>query len=152
MKQLGLVFVLILTGCNHTGNTKQQINDTTKENVSDVSNKNNNGKAIGEEYGGKGAGYGQVKKINMKNQNEIQAYANSIGFNVKIEVTNEGVYMNIDYNNVGNFKPEEIVQKVMEVYGMTERPFVEETYLYRNLDTFLIHTDGKTWEDVYGTK
>ena len=62
----GLVLVLVLTGCNDSGTTRQQIKDnnaaTKRINVSDVSNQNNKGKAIGKEYGGKGTGYGQVKK------------------------------------------------------------------------------------------
>jgi hypothetical protein len=63
MKLLGLVLALALTGCNQVDTTKQQIRDNTTNNVSNVSDKTNNGKAIGQEYGGKGAGYGQVKKI-----------------------------------------------------------------------------------------
>lgn len=54
MKLFGLVLVLVLTGCNQADTTKQQNNDNTT---------NNKGKAIGKEYGGKGTGYGQVKKI-----------------------------------------------------------------------------------------
>jgi hypothetical protein len=60
---LGLVVVLVLTGCNQADTTKQQIKDNTTNNVSNVSNPNNKGKAIGKDYGGKGTGYGQVKKI-----------------------------------------------------------------------------------------
>jgi hypothetical protein len=58
---LGLVLVLalVLTGCNQADTTKQQIKENTTNNVY-TSNK---GKAIGKEYGGKGKGYGQVKKI-----------------------------------------------------------------------------------------
>jgi hypothetical protein len=62
----GLVLVLALTGCNDSGTTQQQITDNNvaiyQTNVSNVSKKANKGKAIGREYGGKGAGYGQVKK------------------------------------------------------------------------------------------
>jgi hypothetical protein len=61
--RLGLVLVLVLTGCNQADTTKQQIKDNTTNKVSNVSNTNNKGKAIGKEYGGKGTGYGQVKKI-----------------------------------------------------------------------------------------
>jgi hypothetical protein len=65
MKLLGLVLILALalTGCNQTDTKKQQISDNTTYDVSNVSDKTNNGKAVGKEYGGKGAGYGQVKKI-----------------------------------------------------------------------------------------
>jgi hypothetical protein len=63
---LGLVLVFALTGCNDRGTTQQQINDNNAANnlthVSDVSNQANKGKAIGKKYGGKGTGYGQVKK------------------------------------------------------------------------------------------
>jgi hypothetical protein len=60
---LVLVIALALIGCNQTDTTKQEIRDNTTNNVSDVSNKTNNGKAVGQDYGGKGTGYGQVKKI-----------------------------------------------------------------------------------------
>jgi hypothetical protein len=65
MRLLGLVLVLALalTGCNQTDTKKQQISDNTTYDVSNVSDKTNNGKAVGKEYGGKGTGYGQVKKI-----------------------------------------------------------------------------------------
>lgn len=63
---LGLVLVLTLTGCNDSGTTQKQNNDnnaaTNLTNVSDVPNQANKGKAIGKNYGGKGTGYGQVKK------------------------------------------------------------------------------------------
>jgi hypothetical protein len=65
LKLLGIVLTLALalTGCNQADTTKQQIGDNTTNNVSYVSDKTNNGKAVGQEYGGKGTGYGQVKKI-----------------------------------------------------------------------------------------
>lgn len=65
MRLLGLVLILALalTGCNQTDTRKQQISDNTTYDVSNVSNKTNNGKAVGKEYGGKGTGYGQIKKI-----------------------------------------------------------------------------------------
>ncbi|NWQ43372.1 hypothetical protein MLOOGBEN_21975 [Bacillus sp. EB106-08-02-XG196] len=65
MRLLGLVLVLALalTGCNQTDTKKQQISGNTTYDVSNVSDKTNNGKAVGKEYGGKGTGYGQVKKI-----------------------------------------------------------------------------------------
>lgn len=67
MKLLGLVFVLVLTGCNNAETPKQQIQDNNVyNNVTDV-NQTNHGKAVGKEYGGKGAGYGQVKKIEPGN-------------------------------------------------------------------------------------
>lgn len=63
MKLLSLVLacILALTACNQTDTAKQQLKDNTTSNVSNVSN-GNNGKAIGKDYGGKGQGYGQVKK------------------------------------------------------------------------------------------
>ena len=65
MRLLGLVLILALalTGCNQTDTRKQQISDNTTYDVSNVSDKTNNGKAVGKEYGGKGTGYGQIKKI-----------------------------------------------------------------------------------------
>ena len=64
MKLLGLLLALALTltGCNQTDTTKQQISENTTYDVSNVSDKTYNGKAVGKEYGGKGTGYGQVKK------------------------------------------------------------------------------------------
>jgi hypothetical protein len=63
MKLSGIVLVLVLalTGCNNAETPKQQIQDNNVTNVSDV-NKTNQGEAVGKEYGGKGTGYGQVKK------------------------------------------------------------------------------------------
>ncbi|MFC0274792.1 hypothetical protein ACFFIX_26125 [Metabacillus herbersteinensis] len=64
MRLLGLVLVLALalTACNQTDTTKNQIKDNNT-NTTNVSNETNRGQAIGKEYGGKGTGYGQVKKI-----------------------------------------------------------------------------------------
>ncbi|MBT2730351.1 hypothetical protein J7E63_26295 [Bacillus sp. ISL-75] len=63
---LGLVLVFALTGCNDNGTTRQQLKDNNVANnltnVSDVPDNANEGHAIGKEFGGKGTGYGQVKK------------------------------------------------------------------------------------------
>jgi hypothetical protein len=62
MRLLGLVLVLALalTACNQTDTTKNQLKDNNL-NTTNVTNEGNVGK--GQEYGGKGQGYGQVKKI-----------------------------------------------------------------------------------------
>jgi hypothetical protein len=57
--RLALVLVFLITGCNPTG-TRQQLKDNNI-NTTKVSNEGNIGK--GQQYGGKGTGYGQVKKI-----------------------------------------------------------------------------------------
>src|SRR5688572_28018810 len=57
---IGIVFLLALTACN-ADDTAKQLNRDNNINTTD---KSNNGKTgVGQEYGGKGTGYGQVKKI-----------------------------------------------------------------------------------------
>jgi hypothetical protein len=56
---LGLILV-VLTGCNQTDTSKNQLKDNNI-NTTNVADKGNIGK--GQKYGGKGTGYGQVKKI-----------------------------------------------------------------------------------------
>ena len=62
MRLLVLILALALTGCNQTDTAKQQISENITYDVSNVSDKTNNGNAFGKEYGGKGTGYGQVQK------------------------------------------------------------------------------------------
>lgn len=97
---LGLVLVYALTGCNESGTTGQQINDnhsaTNQTNVSNVSNQANKGKAIGREYGGKGAGYGQVKKRPPAN---IAPSLNDINEGLSNYLVSKGGYALTDSNS-----------------------------------------------------
>jgi hypothetical protein len=88
MQLLGLVLVLVLTltACNSTDTTMNNLKDN-HTNTTNVTNKGNIGK--GQEYGGRGQGYGQIKKIEgqaVAPENEAPTYEDIIKINVS-EIT-----------------------------------------------------------------
>jgi hypothetical protein len=82
--RLLLTLAFALTACNQTDTTKQQNGDNTTTNVSNVSNKTNNGKAVGQGNGGKGTGYGQVKKIEPSQAVPPSIEAPAIDTNIQV--------------------------------------------------------------------
>lgn len=65
--------------------------------------------------------YGQNEQFERKAIEAVQNYAKEIGFNAIFTRVEEGVVMDIppDY---GNWRPDEMVQKIMELYGIEKYP------------------------------
>ncbi|WP_121614156.1 hypothetical protein [Mesobacillus foraminis] len=78
---------------------------------------------------------GQIEKFEREALEEVRNYAKELGFNAIFTRVGEGIIMDIP-PNYGNWKPEEMVQKIMDLYGMEKRPGGSEVVAGAN--TFLI--------------
>jgi hypothetical protein len=108
-----LVFVLALTGCNQTDTTKNQI----KDNNINTTNVSNQGQAIGKEYGGKGTGYGQIKKVPINKLDELNKYVTYVGKAEKIlSVTVNDNVIDVTFDSWDGVASGVFYTKLFEIY------------------------------------
>jgi hypothetical protein len=98
-----------------------------------------------EEKTNRGHHHGQIKQFDREALEVIQNYAKELGFNAIFTLVKEGIIMDIP-PNYGNWHPEEMVQKIMELYGMEKRPDISEVIAGQN--TFLIYTKFTIQQEI----
>ncbi|WP_374934731.1 hypothetical protein [Neobacillus driksii] len=84
--------------------------------------------------------YGQIEQFERKNIEAVQNYAKEIGFNATFTRVEEGIIMDIPPTGFGNWRPSEMVEKIMELYGIKKYPGGEE--VVEGWNTYLIRIDS----------
>ncbi|MBT2696537.1 hypothetical protein J7E79_03735 [Bacillus sp. ISL-40] len=139
----GLLTITVLGACGQ--NTKDTIvnNDNKKQVTKTEMGSRTNSVQIqtrnvsyAEGNATSGHRYGQIEQFERKAIEEVQNYAKELGFNVPFTRVEEGVIMDTNYKDPGNWRPSEMVKKIMEVYGIEKYPGGDE--IPAGSGTFLI--------------
>lgn len=148
----GLLTITVLGACGQ--NTKDTtVNDVNKKQVTKTEmgsqtkslQLQNRNVSYTEKKTNSGHHYGQIKQFDREALEVVQNYAKELGFNAIFTLDEDGIIMDIP-SDYGNWHPEEMVQKIMEVYGMEKRPDIAEVVEGGN--TWLIYTKVSIQQEI----
>jgi hypothetical protein len=148
----GLMTITVLGACGPDTNDFSLHDDKNEKAKFDMGSRTNSipnqtrNVSYTEKKANRGHHYGHIKQFDRKALEVVRDFATELGFNAIFTLDNDGIIMDMTVKDIGNWHPEEMVQKIMELYGMEKRPDITEVAEGQNI--FLIYTKVALQQEI----